>query len=648
LLLALGVAFAACEASGWPFLISPLQDFLQYRLGRTVRLQPATLQLWGGVRLQSPLLEIGAPAWSHSPHLLLAHDVQLRMRYIDIWHIYWGEQLVVQSLRGDRLDAYLDRAGDGRASWQLAASGEAPVIPRLEDVRVSTGQLHYNDATQDVDAVATLRLTDTEPTPSAAQTAPSQVLQVVAAGHYRKKPFDLALTSTGALPWEADAADGTPVAVKLVAKSGDASLDFGGTAQDFLHLNGLNGRFTVAGPTLAAVGAPFGVTLPTTRAFKAAGALTRAGKVWEVALRYAAVGDSKLGGSFTFDTRNAVPRLTGTLEGTLLKLQDLAPALGAAPVVTGATPKPKVLPSRPFDLASLRSMNADVQIRLQQVDAQVRWLEPLRPFQADLQLTDGVLTLKQIDARTAQGHLAGTVVLDGQQDSGHWVAALNWEGVQLARWFHPPRRTGLPPYLTGALQGHALLLGDGRSTAEILASLRGDVGVSIAKGSVSHLLIEEGGLDVAESLGVSIQGDNALPLDCAWAELVITTGVVRPRVLVLDTSDSTVWMDGSLSLAQETLDLRTVVAPKDFSPLTLRTPLRIGGTFAHPDIGVEKRPLGIKLGSALLLGLLNPLAAFIPLIDPGSSSEANRNAAVCRARVHGKLQRATASALEHP
>jgi hypothetical protein len=92
-------------------------------------------------------------------------------------------------------------------------------------------------------------------------------------------------------------------------------------------------------------------------------------------------------------------------------------------------------------------------------------------------------------------------------------------------------------------------------------------------------------------------------------------------------------------LATEILDLRAVVAPKDFSPITLRAPLRIGGTFARPSVGVEKQALGIKLGSALLLGLINPLAAIIPLVDPGSSNEAQRYATACRTRLHSKLQR---------
>jgi uncharacterized protein involved in outer membrane biogenesis len=139
---------------------------------------------------------------------------------------------------------------------------------------------------------------------------------------------------------------------------------------------------------------------------------------------------------------------------------------------------------------------------------------------------------------------------------------------------------------------------------------------------------------------VYFKGDNALVLDCARADLAVTAGTLRPRLLVLDTSDSTVWVDGSVSLATEQLDLRAVVAPKDFSVLTLRSPLHIQGSFAHPTVTVEKGPLGLKLGAALLLGLVNPLAAILPLVDGGNQKDAKASAARCQARMQQKVQRA--------
>jgi hypothetical protein len=74
-----------------------------------------------------------------------------------------------------------------------------------------------------------------------------------------------------------------------------------------------------------------------------------------------------------------------------------------------------------------------------------------------------------------------------------------------------------------------------------------------------------------------------------------------------------------------------VTSPKDFSPLALRTPVRIHGSFAKPSFSLEKGPLAARLGAAALLSLLNPLAAILPLIDTGNSDEAKRGTDACRA-----------------
>jgi AsmA family protein len=73
-----------------------------------------------------------------------------------------------------------------------------------------------------------------------------------------------------------------------------------------------------------------------------------------------------------------------------------------------------------------------------------------------------------------------------------------------------------------------------------------------------------------------------------------------------------------------------VVLPKDFSPVTLRSPLHVRGSFADPDVSVEKQALSLKVASSLLLGLLNPLAAFLPLIDAGDAAQAQQTSVGCR------------------
>jgi uncharacterized protein involved in outer membrane biogenesis len=206
-------------------------------------------------------------------------------------------------------------------------------------------------------------------------------------------------------------------------------------------------------------------------------------------------------------------------------------------------------------------------------------------------------------------------------------------GIDLSRWLRLKRAATAPPYVSGKLDALVKVKGSGRSTAEILGSLAGDIRIHLREASISHLIVEAAGIDVAQALGVFIKGDDALPILCNVVDLDVVNGVAQPKVFVLDTSDSTVWIDGKVSLKSEALDLRAVVSPKDFSPLALRTPIHVRGTIGKPSVTLEPGKLAGKAGAAALLALLNPLAAIIPFVDPGARQAAKDAAAECAALV---------------
>ncbi|MBI3367388.1 MAG: AsmA family protein [Burkholderiales bacterium] len=643
-LLVLIAALTIGEWRGWPLLAGPVQRQLSAIFDRPVRLSAGKgtdalrVRFIWRLRLSTPELEIAAPPWSTAPHLALARDVVLELGYADLWHTYRGQPLRVRRLEAAWLDAHLLRLADGRASWQLGPPTvpARPVQPlRFDQLRVTTGIVSYDDVLLKVKSEARMSWGDDR-------------LRLVASGHYLEHPLKVDLTAAGLLPLVADEVHAEPLSVRLNASVGRAALAFDGSAADVLHLSALSGRFRLAGPSLAAVGDPLGVTLPTTAAFQTEGRVVKQGLLWRVVVDHAAIGASRLRGAFTYTRGPGVPVLAGRLTGTRLLLVDLGPVVGTTPAVAAlrapqapapipvALPKStrgpdKVLPDRPFDLAALRAMDANVLIDVAEVDLNTRFVEPLHPLRTHLQLTAGVLRLDHIDARTGDGSLRGDMTLDGRADLAQWAADLRWDGVRLERWLHLARSDGKPPFITGNMNGSATLKGQGRSTAQILGSLQGRTRNALQGGSVSHLAIEVAGLDIAQSLGLLVKGDDALPVQCGVADLVAQGGVFRPVVMVVDTRDSTVWLDGSLSLATEALDLRAMVAPKDFSPLTLRTPLRVRGTFAKPEVSIDKGAVGRKVALSGLLALLNPLAALIPLIDAGDNPAAEHNAAGCRA-----------------
>ena len=294
----------------------------------------------------------------------------LELRYVDLWRAYRGQPLRIHRLRAGTLDAHLERAADGRASWSF---GPRPArIPSFGFLQVSSGRLRWRDVPWAIDIEARLSL--------------AEALQVSATGHYRKQPLKIELLASGVLPWTADEAQAAPAALTLDASVGRAHLVFKGSARDALHLSGLEGRFWLKGPSLAAVGDPLGVSLPTTAAFRAAGWAAKQGDNWRVVVDDATVGGSRLNGAFTYEAGAQVPLLSGRLGGSRLLLVDLGPVVGTTPAVAAATvatsaatsaatsgpaPTPlvasargpgRVLPDRPFDLPAMRTMDANVLI----------------------------------------------------------------------------------------------------------------------------------------------------------------------------------------------------------------------------------------------------------------------------------------------
>ncbi len=649
------IAVIACEAAGWPFLAQPLQRVLSRTLDRRVVFsedsplpEAATapsvdgsahksfrIHFFGHVRVEAPYFEIAAPSWSQAAHMVQARDVDLTLRYRDLWAAYSGRSLRIERLSAAMLDADLERRKDGRASWQFGAPKttaptESSPPPLFEKLEVLSGSVRYRDEPLALTAQTKLSLGD------------DGVLRADGTGSYGKWPIKIAATAQGALPFSAQNSGNTAIPLTIDASIGRAAFSFKGQTEDAMHLQGFSGHFSLQGPSLAAVGDPLHVTLPTTSKFSIAGWVVKQDQNWRVRVDDAKVGTSLLNGAFSYEAGHAVPLLAGKLGGRRLLLADLGPAVGTQPKteVDGTPARPgRVLPERPFDLSALRKMDANVLIDIAEVDLGTHLLEPLRPLRGHLRLNGGVLDISSLEARTDQGRLTGEIKLDGRSSVALMNTDLKWSDVRLEQWLHLARAPGSPPYISGRLGGSARLSGRGRSTAEILGSLNGRAHAELHDGTISHLIVEASGLDLAQGLGMLVKGDDSLPVQCGVADLNANAGIFRPRAMVIDTSDSTVWVDGRLSLADETMDLRAVVSPKDFSPLALRTPIRVKGTLGKPDVSLEKGPLARKVGESLLLGLLNPLAAILPLIDLGDPKAAQHGDVGCQALVERATRR---------
>ena len=653
----LGVVWG--EATGWPVLQQPLQQALTRTAKTPVALGGSFhLHLFGAPHLRVQSLQVAGAQGVDVPHLLQASNVALEWRWRDLWHWRTGGDLRLTSLQADTLDARLVRNADGRASWQLGRDSQAspprpPTIPRFGLLRVRQGQVLVDDAPLQTQLRVALQGGEGDSDAARADAG----YQATALGRWRGVALDLKLRTGTAMGMAMEAAGGPAAAsvpLRVEGKAGAASVLFDGTVGSPLGGLPLQGRVHVSGPSLAQAGAPLGLTLPRTPPFDVRGRLGRAGSVWHLQAERLAVGSSLLHADLRFEAAQTPPRLSGRLGGPRLALADLGPALGtrlpgqppAAPADAGPR---RVLPQTVLDLPSLRVMNADVQVAIDVLDFDSAAVAPMRELQTHLRLESGVLQLQALQARVAGGRVTGFTQLDANELPARYAADLKFDGIDIAGWLRglqapsadkPAAKAGqttalkqqrlqarqggaqtVQSWVTGTLSGSLKANGRGRSTAEILGSLDGQAQLQVRDGSVSHLASEALGLDLAQGLGVLVRGDRPLPLNCARMDLLLKSGLVQPRTAVMDSEDSTTRVDGQVNLRDETIALRAVTKPKDFSPLSLRAPILVGGTLGAPVVGIDGKLLAGKLlGAAALGAIFAPLAALLPLLDTGGSN----------------------------
>jgi AsmA protein len=170
----------------------------------------------------------------------------------------------------------------------------------------------------------------------------------------------------------------------------------------------------------------------------------------------------------------------------------------------------------------------------------------------------------------------------------------------------------------------------------MLAGANGKVGLVVAGGEISKLMMEKIGLHLWEILVLKVTGDKLVKLRCAVADFSVKGGIMSTDALVFDTEVTTIVGTGSVDLGREKLDLTLNQKTKNTSPVALRSPIHIGGSFARPDVQVDKGRVAVRGLGALALGLINPLLALIPLIDagPGKDSDCGQLVREARALPH--------------
>jgi uncharacterized protein involved in outer membrane biogenesis len=231
-----------------------------------------------------------------------------------------------------------------------------------------------------------------------------------------------------------------------------------------------------------------------------------------------------------------------------------------------------------------------------------------------------VLTLNPLEFGIAGGKLGGTVKLDGSKDTIRTEAKMRVQQLKLAQLFPTIKQNQAS---VGDISGLIELNASGNSVSRMLGSANGQLGVFMDGGEISRFMMELVALDLWGVARVKLKGDELIPIRCAVADFTVKEGVMNTNAFVFDTSVVLIEGGGTINLKNEQMDLKLNPKPKDSSIASLNSPLYLRGTFSDPKPAPDVGKLAAKGVGAVVMGVINPLLAVIPLFKEGKERDSN-------------------------
>ncbi len=553
---------------------------------------------------------LGNADWSKTDEEMFRVD-QARVTWA-FWRVFRGQWLLPR-VELDRPDLLMERDGEGRKNWQFSDTPDPdPDYPDIGQLLVDGGRYRLLEPTYKTDIRVFVQSGDA---PADGGLAP---LLVDGDGRYRDADFEL----EGRVDSPVEFIDEDEAyRVDLRARAGGTKAHaFGGLALP-LRPDAFEIGFELSGADMAELYPLLGLAIPKTPPYRLEGRLAREGRLWHYRGFKGVVGDSDLAGDASVDPSGERNKLTANLVSQRLDFDDLAGFIGgtprsgegrsAAPAVPGDPNR--VFPQREYDVVKLRSMDADVRWQARRVNSPKI---PLENMLAHLTLVDGDLHLDPLNFGMASGEIESVVHLDARRTAITAQVDVTARGLDLGQL--TPKNA---PPSAGRIGGRVKLSGTGNSISALVSTADGEAQIGMGRGRISNLLLELAGIDIYEALKFMIGKDRIIPIRCAYADMAVQDGVAQSRQMAFDTTDTVLFVEGQVHLGEERYDLRLKPRPKDPSPLSLRSPLRLTGTLKHPKIRPEAGPLVARGLIAAALYAIAPPAALLALIETGPGED---------------------------
>lgn len=604
----------------WNWFKRPIERFVEAKTGREFHIDGnLDVDLGRMTRVSADGLRFGNAEWSKEKQM--ASTDRLAFSFA-LWPAIFQRDLRVPELRLSNPDVLLEKGPDGIGNWVFKDRQDNGKPIEFRSLWVDDGQLRFVDAKGKTD----IDISVDSQKPGKGESGPP--ILVKGKGHWKGNPFTL--EGRGESPLDLRNAD-APYRIDLRAVAGPTRAHARGTLLDPLRMRDFDLALSMSGQNMDDLYPLLGLALPPTPPYTLNGQLTRvvkspASSTWKYDGMSGKVGDSDLAGFAHFTTGKPRPRLDADLRSKRLDLDDLAGFIGGAPKAgAGEKTNPelaakaasqqasgKLFPRDEYKLEKLRAMDANVRLRATRINTQTL---PVDDMDAKLVLKAGVMTLAPLNFGVADGDIRSTIRMDARENTIRTRADIAAKGLTLGKLMP---KVKLGQNAIGSLGGDVKINTTGNSIAQMLGNADGEADVGMGQGSISKLLMEMAAIDIAGIIKVKLTGDKQLPVRCAFGDFTIKSGVMTTRGLAFDTDDTVITGDGTISLRDERLDLTLRPKTRRFSPLSLRSPLYVQGSFKDPSIRPDYKRVGLRAAAAVAVGAITaPAAAVVATTDLG-------------------------------
>jgi AsmA family protein len=517
-------------------------------------------------RLIAERVTIGNPPWTPPGIAVQADKISVVFETPRI-----GRYFEIASLNIEGATLHMFRDVPGHANWQMKNPDQAmsPGLPIIHALSAVDAHVFIEDAQKHRQFDGTVTAQDSN------GPHETQVLRIEAKGQLNGRPVSFELIGD---PLRT-ASRSKPYGFTLTERSSGSRVAAKGALKEFDLLN-MDATFEASGADLRDIYYLTGAKLIDTGTYHLTGKFSRRGNTASYSDLAVTSGQSDIRGSVSIALKKGFSTIDADLNSQALRLADLgARAAGREPEPQSA--QPMLLSNAAPNASALRPMTAIVRFRARRVTVGHTTLNTVA---AKLTVDRGVLAVSPLSADVLDGKLNVQLKIDARKEIPAVDLDVRITGLQLGQY----ARKGMgPPAIEGPLGLRVNLSGRGKSMHEAASSAEGTVTATLPSGTVRESLAELTGIDL-RGLGLLLtKNKQEVPVRCGIASFQAHDGTLTASNLILDTEPVLIAGEGVAHLDTETLDFVLRGYPKSVRFFQLRSPILIGGTLAHPSIGIQ-------------------------------------------------------------